>query len=994
MNKKIEYMGARKIIMIAVIISVTIWIFTDIDSRLISFSHGMEQNKDDGLIEFKRVLVLNSYDESYRWTSGQSNAITASLKKKYDDILIFVEYMDTKYHPGPDNLEHLYKLYRFKYSDQKIDLIYTTDNAALQFAIEHRRDLFSDAPIVFSGVMKDSAEAILAGADRVTGVYEALDPVGTLDAAVKINPAIEKVYVIHDNSQSGIDSKNQIMMDHNRYKCKLVFLNMMPIGEITDTLKNLEQDSIVLLGAYNSDVTGYRLPADKFAELISESSAVPVYDMWDFRFGNGVLGGSLLSGATTGNIAAELGIRILEGESVGGIPIVDQNVTEKIYDYTQLERFGIRLDQIPKDSKIINKPFSFYDTYKELVIGIFIAFAVLITYILLLIININNRKKAERKAREANLELTALYEQLYAFDQQQKHQLKELSTAHEMLQLSEEKYRMVAEATNDIIWDWSIHDNVIHHSGGLKEILGYNETEIRCKEDWYNIILPEDLEFALKSIPPDSAEQNSIIGEYRVRHKSGKIIWISSKAKVVYNESGQPEKIVGSHTDVTKLKEYQEKILEMAYYDELTGLPNRFHLKEHITDITRNITDTQVALVYVDIDNFKAINDNFGHGEGDKLLIAVGNILKEITDEGDLVFRHGGDEFVVILNHADRKEEIYEYAARLKGKLDNPIRLTEGEFHISMSGGIVLFPSDGTDYDTLLKYADIAMNYVKNNGKNNLVFFDNTMAEGSKEKLLLDHQLRAAVKEMNFTVHYQPIVDIADGKIKKFEALIRWQAAESGYIPPSVFIKLAEENGLILPIGDWIMKKSCLFAAQLASMGHADISVSINISPIQLKQKDFVEKIKDILSETNVKARRIELEITESILIDSVEASLKKLHELKSLGVSISLDDFGQGYSSLTYLRMLPINTLKIDKAFLDHMSIDRNGQIISTIIELAHRMEVEVVAEGVETQEQLRFLHENECDQAQGYFFSRPVPETEALDLIQQRYSTNEGGY
>lgn len=976
----------NKVISASIIIVILFLICTSIG--LLPFSHAMESKSKGPRADFKQVLILNSYDEEYKWTSSQSNAITKKLKEEFDNVLIFVEYMDMKYHPDVNNLELLYEMFQYKYSDRKLDLVFTTDNAALEFAVAHREDLFSNAAIVYSGVTKKAAAEILKDAENVVGVYEVLNPAETIRAASHINTELEKIYVIFDNSQSGLDSQKLIVEGLTDTKYKLVFLNMLSIDSLLEKISTLDKNSVILMGAYSADANGFRIPADKFAELISKASSVPVYDMMDYRLGHGILGGCLLSGSETGKASAELGVKILRGSSADLLDTVEKTPTAHTYDYEQLQRFRIPMDRLPEECNIINKPFSFFETYKHLVICTVVAFAVLLAFILILLRLIKKRKKAENAAYEANEELKALYEQLYAIDQQLKHQLNELSGAHENLRLSEEKYRLVAEASNDIIWDWNSENRLVYYSSGLKAILGYETTELMNQGAWYQVILAEDKEIFKKEIEKSVEwKQDLSTIEYRVRHKNGDILWISTKAKMLYNESGKPYKIVGSHTDITKLKEYQNRILEMAYYDELTNLPNRAYLKEYINKQIRSGTGATSALLYIDIDDFKSINDNFGHNEGDRLLVEIGKILKDITGEDDLVFRQGGDEFVIVFNHIQNRDEIMEYVAKLKDRLADPVRLSQGEFHITLSGGIVVYPEDGDDYDTLLKNADIAMYFVKNNGKNQLMFFNMDMIEGAIEKLILDHRLRAAVKNMDFSLHYQPIADIRTGKITKFEALIRWRDPEVGQVPPSVFIHRAEETGLIIPIGNWVLRESCIFAANLASKGYSDVSVSINISPIQLKQKDFVPNIMEIISETGVEADRIELEITESILIDSLETSLKTLHEVKSMGISISLDDFGQGYSSLTYLRMLPINTLKIDKSFLDNYTdADRTGQIICTIIELAHGMHIAVVAEGVETKEQFGFLNEIHCDLVQGYFISKPVHESEAFNLLINR--------
>lgn len=935
----------------------------------------------------KNILILNSYDEGYRWTSEQSNEISEKLKASFDDIQIFVEYMDWKNHPEAENLERLYGIYKYKYSDIKLDVIFATDNIALEFALKHRKEFLSDATIVFSGITKRAAETILMEKDNVVGVFEIHDPVGTMKAASKINPDIKNVYIIHDNTETGWDSEEVIYESRIQDNYHLYYLNNLTIDQIVETVSGLGEDSIVLLGAYTIDAGGLKRPADKFVEVIGKASAVPVYDMWNFRMGNGVLGGSILRGTTMGDKAAALGIRILRGEPVKTLDNIEDSVVEYVFDYQQMERFSIPLKALPEGSLVINKPFSFFETYKNLVIATALVFVVMALYIILLIKNIQKRKRAENELNVANEELQALYEQVTASDLQLKEQLEELISAHNKVQVNEEKYRLIAESANDIIWEWDLKSNKLQFSSRLKGILGYENEEISAIGDWNDIILPEDqncVKGKLDSMWID--ELRNFMCDYRVRSKNGKILWLATKARVLVNEFGYPHKIVGSHTDITQLKEHQNNILHMAYHDTLTKLPNRSYLKEYVDGHIHEAPDELLALVYIDIDNFKTINDSFGHSEGDKFLVEIGKKFSAMTGEDSMVFRLGGDEYVIILKNVRDRKAVEDYLENMFRAFAEPVNIENRNMHITLSAGAVVYPSDGVDFNELLKHADIAMYQVKNRGKNNFIFFSEGMKEGIKEKMLLENSLRDAVVNMKFLLNYQPILDIASGRIYGFEALIRWNSRDFGPVSPAVFIKLAEENGLIIPIGNWVLKTGCSFAARLAELGYPEVSLSINISPLQLMQTDFVENVKAIVNSSGVQPDRIELEVTESMLIDSFDTSLKKLKELRMFGIRISLDDFGQGYSSLTYLRRLPINTLKIDKAFIDDIfKVDSNNQIVYSIIELAHRMQLKVNAEGVETEEQYNYLKHVDCDAVQGYLISRPVPEAEVLSLLQK---------
>lgn len=949
-----------------------------------------EVNWDRDYTDIKNVLILNSYDEGYNWTSDQSNSIYDRLMENFDDIRVSVEYMDWKYHSGEETLLRLHDLYKHKYSNTKLDLIFATDNAALEFALKYREEFLSNAPVVFSGITIGAGETILKGEDNVIGVFEVYDTMGTMQAASSINPKVKSVYLICDNTESGKDLAKVTMESGIKNKYNLYLLNQMTLEQIIGKVKQLGDDSILLFGAYTEDAAGLTLPAQKFAEIISEASAVPIYDTWDIRMGSGVLGGRILRGKTMGDNAARLGIRILNGESADKIGNIDKNVVEYVFDYNQLERFNIPLKSLPEGSIIINKPFSFFETYKNLVIATIVIFVVMWLYIFLLMNNIRKRKKAEGELYEANEELHALYEQISASDLQLKSQLEELVSAHNRLQVSEEKYRLVAESANDIIWEWELDTDKLIFSTRLKGILGYENDELGDMKAWKSIILMEDagyVESNLEGFFRDDIKNCTC--DYRVRNRSGRILWLTTKARVLFDEFGYPYKIVGSHTDITQLKEHQDRIMHMAYHDILTELPNRSYLKEYVDGHIQEAPGKLMALLYIDIDNFKTINDSFGHAEGDKFLVQIGEKLCSMSGEGNMVFRLGGDEYVIVLKNMYERKQVENFLDGMFKFFEKPVTIDNRNLHITLSVGAVLYPLDGADFSELLKNADIAMYQVKSRGRNNYIFFNDNMQAGIKEKMLLENSLRDAVADMEFTLNYQPILDMATGRICGLEALIRWNSREFGPVSPIVFIKLAEENGLIIPIGNWVLRSGCDYAAKLSKLGYPDVSISINISPMQLMQMDFVETVKAVISSSGVQPERIELEVTESILIDSFETSLRKLSELRNFGIRISLDDFGQGYSSLTYLRKLPIDTLKIDKAFIDDIfKDDGNNQIVYSIIELAHRMQLKVNAEGVETEDQLKYLKHVDCDSIQGYLISKPVPEADVVKLL-QKYGT-----
>lgn len=432
-----------------------------------------------------------------------------------------------------------------------------------------------------------------------------------------------------------------------------------------------------------------------------------------------------------------------------------------------------------------------------------------------------------------------------------------------------------------------------------------------------------------------------------------------------------------------ELAQKEKKIHNLAYYDPLTGLANRINLESHFNDNIFN-KQSKSAMLYMDIDNFKFVNDTFGHYIGDKLLIAVAENIKKVVGDYHVAGRLGGDEFMVITYAYDDISEIGMLADKLLKTFETGFFIEDSTISITTSIGIALYPEDGENFNDLLKCADIAMYAAKAAGKGSYVYFDDYMNESIVKKMKIQSSMKNAIENNEFLLYYQPQYHIESGRIKGFEALLRWNSSEHGFVSPADFIAIAETSGLIIPLGEWVLREACEFIKNLHDMGHKDICISVNVSVIQLKQENFVTMVDSILKEKGLKPSSLELEITESLLIENIELNMKKIKELRDLGVRISLDDFGTGYSSLTYLRELPIDVLKIDKSFIDNIMNDNDKSCLTgTIISLAHDLGLEVVAEGVEEEHQLKYLKCYNCDMVQGYLFSKPLPGKDAVNLL-----------
>ncbi|HWM43916.1 MAG TPA: EAL domain-containing protein [Burkholderiales bacterium] len=426
-------------------------------------------------------------------------------------------------------------------------------------------------------------------------------------------------------------------------------------------------------------------------------------------------------------------------------------------------------------------------------------------------------------------------------------------------------------------------------------------------------------------------------------------------------------------------KRYQVQLEHQANYDALTGLPNRNLLHDRLRQaVYSQRLPRSIAVVFMDLDHFKFVNDSLGHSTGDLLLKAMGERLRTVLREGDTVGRVGGDEFVLILNDQSNEEIIYRAMQRIAAKVSEPISIEGKELHVTCSAGISIYPQDGRDVETLLKNADAAMYRAKEHGRSNFQFYTSEMNERVSERLSLENALRRALERSELTLHYQQKTSLKTGRIVGAEALVRWLHPEWGLVRPARFIPLAEETGLIVSIGEWVLREACRQTREWLDAGLEPGAVSVNLSVRQFRQEGLVRTVSRILEETRLNPAQLEMELTESMVMGNVDAAIAVLQGLKQLGVALSVDDFGTGYSSLSYLKDLPIDTLKIDRSFVRDIGSGaeaEDGVLAQAIISLAHALHLKVIAEGVETDAQLRFLRRHGCDEVQGFFYGEPVP-------------------
>ena len=555
---------------------------------------------------------------------------------------------------------------------------------------------------------------------------------------------------------------------------------------------------------------------------------------------------------------------------------------------------------------------------------------------------------------------------------------------------AERRYRSIFENAIEGVFQSTTDGGYISVNPALARIYGYASAEEL-------IVSLRDIKHQLYVEPERRTEFMRMMAEVglvsnfesRVYRRDGEIIWISENARAVRDETGNLMFYEGTVEAITERKLYEAEIRHQADHDALTSLPNRTMLHNYLQRVVQDVRQKEggslTAVAFVDLDQFKFINDSLGHQVGDELLKTIAQRLVSCVRDTDLVARQGGDEFVLVLRNQADEASVTEVLQRILTEVSRPWVTGDREFHITCSIGVSRCPGDGMDVETLLKNADSAMYKAKELGRNNFQFFAGWMDEQVSNRLEMLVSLRLALERSEFMLYYQPKISLASGRIIGAEALIRWNAPEHGLVAPDRFIPFAEETGLIVPIGEWVLRTACAHNKAWQNAGLALIPVAVNLSPRQL-DRNLPEFVRQVLSESGMAASWLELEITENVVMKDAEKTVATLNALKRLGLQISVDDFGTGYSSLSYLRRFPVDALKIDKSFVRDIARDSDSAaIVKAVISLGHTLNLRVIAEGVENIEQYNFLLDNDCDEVQGYFLGKPMPMEDFTRRLEQ---------
>ncbi len=913
------------------------------------------------------LLVLHSYNSEYRWTADIQRGIERAFEAFPASRLMYTEYLDWKRVPDPQTVARNADLWRVKYRNIHIDVIVVSDDKALEFAVKNRAEIFSNAPIVFTGVFPESVLPLTGGAKGVTGVYEEQDIADTVKIAHAVVRNPEHIYLVNDLSESGQaverhlnDAITALIPDVPVWS-----LSESSIEEIELFLSKRTGDDAIFIGSYSIDARGRTYTGETLIGRVAAAANCPVFVLNTHHLGTGALGGMLLSPTLLGKNAGLIAGRILAGENPDAIKPLSASSYTAMFDWNAVKRFNVRRSALPANAVFINREIPFHEKYRRELSIIGATFLVLLAALFVSVHNFRRSKRLAEVLAEKNEELTR---------------------TKESLELSDERYRLAAIGSNDALWDWDFATGNVHFADRWFEMIGQNASE-RKDSTIVSYLIRGDADRFNEAFAEHLAGRTEFLRiEARVKAADANLKWVSIQGKAVKDPDGKPIRVVGSITDIDYRKQNEKKIETLAYYDQLTSLPNRsLAIETAQTAVLATEKGSSCGLMFIDIDNFKRINDRFGHSVGDKVLVQAAHALSTIVNEGIHLSRFGGDEFVLLVeNTAPKQMEKYgQLAIRL---LNRPLQIDGRSHFLSASAGLALYPDHASSAEELFQKADAALHRAKMSGKTSFFMFNESIQRELVDRVSLENGLRTAIANGEMWVAYQPQVDARTGKIEGFEALIRWENPREGVISPDKFIPIAEESGQIDKIGLFVLTRVAHFIKRAKRQ---DFTVSINVSVKELRDPDFVTNIVKTLNHHEIGPNRIALEITESFLIEELDPVIERLSQLRAAGFKLSLDDFGKGYSSLSYLRSLPLDYIKIDKSFIDDI-LERGGSLplAKSIISLSHQLGLKVVAEGVEERKQLDYLRENDCDYIQGYYYGRPEREETVLTQLELSFS------
>jgi len=818
----------------------------------------------------KRVLFISSYCPSYETFFYQVNGIKSVLDKR--NISLDIEFMDSKRFYTEENFKNFYRSLKYKLDHGKAyDAIMVGDDNALLF-VNHCQDLFEGLPTVFLGINDIDMARTMGAKDNVTGVVESLSFKGTLELASLFQGQAKRVVALTDATTTGqgvYDAYLTFGHTYGGFDFDVIDLTDLSFDEFTSQLSFLSSDDIILLLSVHRDKTGKTVTFNEGVKMVLDSVDQPVYTLYEFGLGTGLIGGDVVSYHQQGKRAGQLVLDILYGKKFDQMKVIE-NPPLRMLDYAVMNTYNFDPDIVEGEVIYINKQENLWMKYLPYISLGLVVVSFQFMLIIYLFRNIKYRQDAEKDLLESkqglirsNGELMTLNEDMYVSNQ-------ELKVTNKMLSQALDK--------------------------------------IECQN---------------------------------------------------------------------------REIYDLLYLDDLTDLKNRKAILDLAKGWIEDEDHAYYGMMFLDVDNFKFINDTFGHDFGDKIIIETGRRLMALEGDQVKIGRFGGDEFLLIHRHPDL-DRVTNFLMTLEGVFNEPMRIENMSLYLTVSIGLSICPLHGRSLKELIKKADMALYEAKKSGKNRSVIYNRHMDVALEDKVLFQSHVRKAYNNKEFYMNYQPYYDLSKKRFIGAEALIRWKSPELGFVSPLKLIQASEEMGLIVDIGKWVLEESCLFSRRLNEEADERLVVSINISSVQMLHPNFIHDLDEVLNKTGVDPKTICLEMTETSLFELNHGNELIIDQIRARGLVISLDDFGTGYSSLSYFKKLPASTLKIDKLFIEHIvDNDFDRHTVQMIINLAHYRGMSVIAEGVEDHKQVDMLRQMKCDIIQGYYYSKPLCPHEARERL-----------
>ncbi len=959
--------------------------------------------------ELQQIFILHSYSQYYPWTHSQNDSFVSILNDDEAETIIFnTEHLDTKRLNYDQAYKEMFGSYlKSKYTDYSPALIYVTDDDALDFVTRYLPDNFKSAPVMFSGINNFGLINSL-DTNKFVGVFEKKEISPNLDLLNILDENIRDILVVGDTSTTYEAIKREIQKTLlTKPKINAKFIENKNLELLLSDIKERSEKYLIL-----TTVGGMITANGKVAQLTEVLNKIVALDkfiiisMEDAYLIDGILGGYVTNGAKQGEQAGLLAKAYLSGQPIGSLSMITDHMNTYIFDYQVLSKYQFTLpEHIKAVAQIINQPVYWYERFKNLIISLLILLTILILLLLISFIWTLSRKNKQIISHAKVIETKEQLE-IERLQKVETYQdaLVELSKGN--FERLEDEFEHVTKLSSETlgiqqVGIWLYNDDrtgivceALYVLGRGHQIAGVmlNSKDFPA----YFEALDSGRSLAIDDVNtnPITAELNDIyllpnnvtsmldapifyqgecMGVVCHEHIGDQRDWTREEQEfacaVAKNVSLSLE--ISTRKNIETLLEYQ------AYHDALTNLPNRVllvdRLDQAILHASRN--QTLVAILFFDLDNFKIINDSFGHVMGDKVLIRISELFKANFREMDTIARIGGDEFVMILRTFENVNQVTATTASIYDILQKPMEIDDHELFVTASIGVSVYPNDGDTPEILIKNADAAMYHAKEAGKNSFQFYAQEMTDKAIKRIQMAASLRKAILNEEFVVYYQPQYDVELKKLVGFEALVRWQHPEHGLLSPYEFIQTAEEIGLIVQIDRYVMTYSLRLFKKWRQQGLDIGTLSLNLSMRQLEEDDFFKEVSICLQTNNFLPEWLRFEVTESSIMKNPPKAIDLLKQLSNLGISIAIDDFGTGYSSLGYLKRLPVDKLKIDKSFVqDVLKDEGDAQIIQAVIALSKSLKLKVIAEGVEEAAQMDFLLANGCTEVQGYFYGKPM--------------------